>query len=190
MFKLRISLLFILTVSVLSAVHAENPIAESSQKAKTNSLPKYSYTEIYDAMANKILHSYKSDKETTIKSGTNKLSFASGTEILISYEDEKNKIKISSIELQLSIFRSQLFSAAKASQVLTMTSGELIHLKPMVPITVILKGGKALISMVQKEYKATGSIVKAMTILDTDYFPALMNVENYNLFQYYQKQDK
>ena len=67
-----------------------------------------------------------------------------------------------------------------------MTAKELIYLKPHIPITVILKGKDTLIASVQKEYETTGSIVRALSVLDESYFPALLNVENYSLVRYYQ----
>jgi len=190
MLKLCTTLFLIFTISILNAAQVENSIAESSQSKNTNkknTLPDYIDSKVYDVIADKTLYSYKTNKETTIKSAIDNLSFASETEILISYEDDKKKKKINSIELQLKIFRSELFSATKGSKVLTMTAKDLIYLKPMIPITVILKGEEELIVMVQKEYEKTGSIVKALAVVDSSHFSALLNVENYSFMRYYQK---
>ena len=192
MLKLCTTLFFIFTISSLNAAQVEGATTASSQSNKAdkkNVIPDYIDSQVYDAIADKTLYSYKSNKETTIKSGIDKLSFASGTEILLSYEDDKKKKEIHSIELQLKIFRSELFSATKGSKVLTMTARELISLKPMIPITVMLKGEEALINTVQKKYEKTGSIVKALTAVDSSHFPALLNIENYSFIRYYQKRD-
>jgi len=149
-------------------------------------IPDYQYSKIYDGMMEKTLHSFKSNKETIIKSGFDKLSYASGTDILVAFQVDEQKKKIHSIELQLSIVRAQLYSATKGSQVLTMSPKELIMLKPIIPLTVILKGTNQLIDIIQHKYDEDKSLEQAIAALDSSGFPAILNIENYELVRYFQ----
>jgi hypothetical protein len=149
-------------------------------------IPDYQYSEIYDGMTEKTLHSFKSNKETIIKSGVDKLSYASGTDILVAFQVDEQKKTIHSIELQLSIVRAQLYSATKGSQVLTMSPKELIMLKPIIPLTVILKGTNQLIEIIQQKYDEDKSLEQAIAALDSSGFPAILNIENYELVRYFQ----
>lgn len=172
-------------------ISAADSISNSSMKKVNGNADKrikYLYSEVYDAMTDKTLHSFKSNQETTIKSGINKLSYASDSDILVAFKNEEKQKVIDSIELQLNIVRAQLFSATKGSQVLTITPKELIMMKPIIPITVRLKGNRTLLSIIQKKYNKTQKLETALNALDESHFPAVMNVENYQLIQYFQMQ--
>ncbi len=156
------------------------PSAQVQQKSP------YEYEEIYDGMTGQMLQSYKSNKETTIKSAVDNLSFASGVEILVGIEDNEQGKTVTSMELQLQIVRSQLFSASKGSDVFTMTTKELIQLKPFIPITVTLTGTDKLKAIIQESLNKNKSLEQAITAQDAAGFPAVLNIENYILKFYFQ----
>ena len=149
----------------------------------------YVYEEVFDGITGKVLHSYKLNKETTIKSAVDNLSFASETNILVGVEEGKNGKIIDSVELQLQIVRAQLFSASKGSEVLNMTPKELIMLKPLIPITVILTGTDKLKSIIQNDFAQNKTLEQAISANDPSGFPAVLNVENYKLKYYFQMKD-
>jgi len=109
----------------------------------------YVYEEIYDAMTEKVLQSYKSNKEITLKSAENNLFIASGVDIIIGVDDSQQGKIVNSVELQIKIVRAQLYKASKGSNVIKILPRELIQLKPLIPITVILTGSTSLKTMIQ-----------------------------------------
>lgn len=163
--------------------HSDTTTTPSSQEQQKSP---YEYEEVYDGMTGQMLQSYKSNKETTIKSAVDNLSFASGVEILVGVEDTEQSKTINSVELQLQIVRSQLFSASKGSDVFTMTPRELIQFKPFIPITVILTGTDKLKAIIQESLNKNQSLEQALTAQDASGFPAVLNIENYTLKFYFQ----
>ena len=176
------SLLFIL-IAILLACISYSDIQAGEIK---NTPSPYVYEEVFDAITGKVLHNYKSNKETTIKSAVDNLSIASGTNIIVGVEESKNGKVIDSLELQLQIVRSQLFSATKGSEVLKITPRELIKLKPFIPITVILIGTEKLKSIIQNELNQKKTLEEAIAAKDLSGFPAVLNIENYRLKIYFQ----
>jgi len=131
----------------------------------------------FDTTVGRVLETFETDKELTLRAAPDTLAFASRAELAVRLtQDEKS---VEAVRLTVDMFRSEVLKLAQVGDIVSLSVMDLVRYAPMAPITLTFDAGDRLVEALGRALAAGEPLEECVTRTGDDAFPAFFDLVSY-----------